>query len=70
MNSTQKICLVTGGTSGVGKATAVGLAGKDMEVVLVSRHEEECVKTPTIADVPLKYAPYRYFGVTKTLLDM
>lgn len=36
-----KICLVTGATSGIGKATALGLAQMGASVVIVSRHREK-----------------------------
>jgi NAD(P)-dependent dehydrogenase (short-subunit alcohol dehydrogenase family) len=36
----QKVCLVTGGSSGVGKATARGLARAGAAVILVSRDRE------------------------------
>jgi NAD(P)-dependent dehydrogenase (short-subunit alcohol dehydrogenase family) len=40
-----KICVVTGATSGIGKATAVSLAKLGAEVVLVSRNLEKCENT-------------------------
>lgn len=38
-NITEKVFLVTGGTSGVGKATAISLAQKGAKIVIVSRDE-------------------------------
>lgn len=37
-----KVCLVTGATSGIGLATATGLARRRATVVLVSRNERKC----------------------------
>lgn len=37
-----KICLVTGGTSGIGKEIAIGLAKMEGSVVLVGRDEAKC----------------------------
>ena len=37
----DKICLVTGGSSGVGKATAMGLARLGANVIITSRNEEK-----------------------------
>ena len=40
-----KTCLVTGATSGIGKATAVGLARLGASVVIVGRNEDKCRST-------------------------
>src|SRR2546427_11123217 len=37
----DKICLVTGGTSGIGKSVALGLAKMGATVVVVSRNKEK-----------------------------
>jgi NAD(P)-dependent dehydrogenase (short-subunit alcohol dehydrogenase family) len=37
----MKIVLVTGGTSGIGKATAAGMAAKDYMVVFLARNKEK-----------------------------
>jgi NAD(P)-dependent dehydrogenase (short-subunit alcohol dehydrogenase family) len=42
-----KICMVTGATSGIGKATAVGLAALEAKVVVVGRNENKCKDTAT-----------------------
>lgn len=43
----DKICLVTGGTAGIGKATAAGLAKAGAKVVLLARNAE---KAKTVAN--------------------
>lgn len=55
-----KICLVTGANSGIGKATALGLAKKDSKVVMLCRDEakgkaaqEEIIQTSGNSDVDL-----------------
>ncbi len=40
----NKICIVTGGSSGVGKATAKGLAELGYTVIMVSRNKEKALK--------------------------
>jgi len=42
---TGKICMVTGATSGIGKATAIGLAKHGATVVIVGRNENKCKAT-------------------------
>lgn len=44
-NIADQIILITGGTSGVGKATALALAGLGAKVVLISRSEKRATKT-------------------------
>ncbi len=41
----NKICLITGGTSGIGKASAKLLAELDGIIILVGRNEDKCQKT-------------------------
>lgn len=40
----KKICLITGATSGIGKATAYELSGKNYDLILIGRNEEKCKK--------------------------
>jgi NAD(P)-dependent dehydrogenase (short-subunit alcohol dehydrogenase family) len=41
VDMTGKVCLVTGGNSGIGKATAMGLAKLNASVVIVSRDKDK-----------------------------
>ena len=41
---TQTTCLITGATSGIGKAAALALAKKDYRLVLVGRNEEKTTR--------------------------
>lgn len=36
----NKVCMITGATSGIGKATAMGLANIGANVVIIGRDEE------------------------------
>jgi NAD(P)-dependent dehydrogenase (short-subunit alcohol dehydrogenase family) len=40
----EKNCLITGATSGIGKAVALGLAEKGANVILIGRNPEKCKK--------------------------
>ncbi|AFH47994.1 Dehydrogenase [Ignavibacterium album JCM 16511] len=40
----KRICLITGATSGIGKATAYELSKKNYELILIGRNEEKCKK--------------------------
>ena len=42
---TNKVCVVTGATSGIGKATATALALKGASVVIVGRNVNKCITT-------------------------
>lgn len=44
MTMGNRICLVTGATSGIGAATALGLAGLGATVVIVGRHAGKCAR--------------------------
>ena len=41
----NKICLVTGATSGIGKQTAYGLAEKGATVIIVGRNTDKSIAT-------------------------
>ncbi len=40
-----KVCVITGATSGIGKASTFALAGKGAVTIIVSRDEEKCRNT-------------------------
>jgi NAD(P)-dependent dehydrogenase (short-subunit alcohol dehydrogenase family) len=37
-----QVCIITGGTAGIGKHTAIELARKDATIVIVGRNEQKC----------------------------
>lgn len=39
--SDKKVCLITGATSGIGKAAGLSLARQGMSIVMVSRNKEK-----------------------------
>lgn len=51
------------GNSGMGKYHG-------LDSFLAFSNSKGVVTTPTVIDIPLKYAPYRNFGLTKRLLNM
>ena len=42
---TNKICVITGATSGIGKETALELASKGAHVIIVGRNKKKCIAT-------------------------
>jgi len=42
---TNKICMITGATSGIGKETASALAQKGARVVIIGRNKKKCIET-------------------------
>ena len=48
-----EICVVTGATSGIGRATAIGLAGLGAKVVIVARNESKAAEVvAAISEIP------------------
>ncbi len=51
MNLDGKICLVTGGTKGIGAATAVGLAERGAHIAIAGRHnDDEAARTKSAVE--------------------
>ncbi|MBO0936958.1 SDR family oxidoreductase [Fibrella sp. HMF5335] len=58
MRFKDKVCIVTGGTSGIGRATAVRLGAEGGKVLIVGRDEEEA--NEVIADINSKGSEARF----------
>ena len=58
----QQICLVTGGTSGIGRATAYIMAKRGYTVVVVGRNNHKCMTT--VAEIKNKITANR---IVKTI---
>jgi len=41
----KKLCVITGATSGIGRQTALALARKGAQVIIVGRNEKKCIRT-------------------------
>jgi len=50
----KKLCVITGATSGIGQQTALALARKGAQVIVVGRNEKKCIKT--VNDIKKKSA--------------
>jgi NAD(P)-dependent dehydrogenase (short-subunit alcohol dehydrogenase family) len=50
MNLTNKSCLITGGTKGIGAATAIALAEQGADIAIAARHEDDDAKS-TLAQI-------------------
>jgi NAD(P)-dependent dehydrogenase (short-subunit alcohol dehydrogenase family) len=72
----SKVALVTGATSGIGRATAIGLGKAGYRVAILGRREDELAKTAELAgaaysgtcDVSDPAAVHRYFADMKAKL--
>lgn len=65
----SKICLVTGATSGIGKQTALELAGMGATVVLVGRNPEKCLQTKAELQSAIPKAEFDYLVADLSSLD-
>jgi NAD(P)-dependent dehydrogenase (short-subunit alcohol dehydrogenase family) len=45
MTSNQKVAIVTGGSSGIGRATTVALAGEGVRIVVADRRGNRVIST-------------------------
>tara|TARA_E500000331_G_scaffold277103_1_gene269793 strand:- start:95 stop:862 length:768 start_codon:yes stop_codon:yes gene_type:complete len=51
----NKLCLITGGGSGIGRATAIKFAENKIDTIIVGRREEALVETKNLANDNSKY---------------
>ncbi|MBI1272160.1 SDR family NAD(P)-dependent oxidoreductase [bacterium] len=60
-SSERKVCLITGATSGIGRAAARELARRDYQLILVGRSEKRCLATVAELAEIAEGNPVEYF---------
>jgi Short-chain dehydrogenases of various substrate specificities len=51
----NKLCLITGGGSGIGRATAIKFAENKIDTIIVGRREDALAETKNLANDNSKY---------------
>ncbi|MGQ9799548.1 MAG: SDR family NAD(P)-dependent oxidoreductase [Ignavibacterium sp.] len=51
---TEKNCLITGATSGIGKSVALGLAEKGANIIFIGRNTVKCIEVAKLIKKKLK----------------
>ena len=54
----NKLCLITGGGSGIGRATAIKFAENKIDTIIVGRREDALAETKNLANENSKYITY------------
>ena len=54
----NKLCLITGGGSGIGRATAIKFAENKIDTIIVGRREDALAETKNLANENSKYINY------------